>query len=354
MNKRQNPRGLSLLLTLFTLLALVGCNMPRGDSKLTPTINVTQAFQTVEARLTQAVTLTPGTNLSPIPTLGGTLPLPTPAASTTPTPPPTPTVAAPTTSACDMAAAGTPIDVTIPDGTEMQPGQTFTKTWRLQNVGTCAWTKDYTVALFSGDSLGAQTSVHLAGKVDPGKTVDISVDMVAPTKEGTYQGNWKLRNASNVWFGLGPGGTPFWVKIVVGNITGTPGTPTATSTESAEPTILSSGTKKLNPGDRLNLDSGQVNSNAGDDLAYDKNQNGKLYIAPISGASFGHLASGQPSYQKCLNLAKNTSSIQLINLQGGAVICYQTDQGLIGWLTSKGYDASTDVLRIQFLTWTQP
>jgi hypothetical protein len=41
----------------------------------------------------------------------------------------------------------------------------------------------------------------------PGQTVEITVDMVAPLKPGTYQGNWKLRNASNVLFGIGPNGS---------------------------------------------------------------------------------------------------------------------------------------------------
>ena len=36
-------------------------------------------------------------------------------------------------------------DVTVPDGTKYDPGATFTKTWRLRNVGTCTWTTAYTM-----------------------------------------------------------------------------------------------------------------------------------------------------------------------------------------------------------------
>ena len=34
-------------------------------------------------------------------------------------------------------------DVTVPDGTRYDPGATFTKTWRLRNIGTCTWTTSW-------------------------------------------------------------------------------------------------------------------------------------------------------------------------------------------------------------------
>ena len=42
---------------------------------------------------------------------------------------------------CDAAAFVK--DVTISDGTIIGPGNSFKKTWRLQNVGTCSWTPSY-------------------------------------------------------------------------------------------------------------------------------------------------------------------------------------------------------------------
>ncbi len=32
-------------------------------------------------------------------------------------------------------------DVTYPDNTRLNAGEKFTKTWKLQNVGTCTWTR---------------------------------------------------------------------------------------------------------------------------------------------------------------------------------------------------------------------
>src|SRR5512143_3278895 len=41
-------------------------------------------------------------------------------------------------SSCDWAQFVA--DVTVPDGTSYAPGTTFTKTWRLKNIGSCTWT----------------------------------------------------------------------------------------------------------------------------------------------------------------------------------------------------------------------
>src|SRR5688572_31442543 len=43
-------------------------------------------------------------------------------------------------------------DVTVPDNTRLEAGEKFTKTWKLQNIGSCAWT-GYTVAFVSGDKM---------------------------------------------------------------------------------------------------------------------------------------------------------------------------------------------------------
>ncbi len=44
---------------------------------------------------------------------------------------------------CDWAQFVT--DVTVPDGSIYPPGATFTKTWRLKNIGTCTWTPSYSM-----------------------------------------------------------------------------------------------------------------------------------------------------------------------------------------------------------------
>jgi len=115
---------------------------------------------------------------------------------------------------CDAAAFVK--DVTIPDGTLISPSSAFKKTWRIQNVGTCTWTSSYSLVFVSGDSMGAPANVSLTGNIDPGESVDVTVNLVAPSKRGDYHGNWKLRNASGVLFGIGAqADTAFWVDIEV-------------------------------------------------------------------------------------------------------------------------------------------
>jgi hypothetical protein len=106
----------------------------------------------------------------------------------------------------------------------MTAGDDFTKTWRLKNNGTCTWTSGYQLVFDHGDAMGGPSSVPLtSGTVAPGQTIDISVDLTAPSKPGAYQGYWKLRNPSGVLFGWGSNAdSAFWVKIQVEAAAGQP------------------------------------------------------------------------------------------------------------------------------------
>ena len=108
-------------------------------------------------------------------------------------------------------------DVTIPDKTRIEAGKSFEKTWRLKNSGTCTWTTSYAMVFASGSQMGGPAAVALPKSISPNGTVDLKVTLTAPNTNGTYTGNWKLRNASGVIFGLGTkADQPFWVQIVVG------------------------------------------------------------------------------------------------------------------------------------------
>jgi len=193
-------RILNILLVLVVFLA--SCNLPTSEAG--EGLSLTAAAQTVEA-LTSAVPFggfsTP--TLTPIP--GG------PATSTpSPTIPPiTNTPVATATSNCNNADFLA--DVTIPDGTIMTPNQAFTKTWRFRNVGTCTWTPSYAIAFSSGNSMNGPATQALTGNVNPGQTVDISVNLTAPGSSGDYTGYWKFRDGSGVLF------DQFYVQIKVQN-----------------------------------------------------------------------------------------------------------------------------------------
>src|SRR5436190_13954951 len=99
---------------------------------------------------------------------------------------------------CDWAAFIK--DVTIPDGTEFAPGEVFTKTWRLRNIGTCTWTPDYDIVFSSGAQMSG-TNLQMPGYVAPGQSVDVAVRFTAPSATGHYVSYWMLRNASGKLFG---------------------------------------------------------------------------------------------------------------------------------------------------------
>lgn len=124
-------------------------------------------------------------------------------------------------------------DVTIADGTNVPYGSKFTKTWQFRNTGDCAW-HGYTIAFVSGDRMGAPDSVPVEDTA-PKSTVNVSVDLTAPTNDGLYTGIFELRNSDGKALGIGIEKT-FWVKITVGDVT-IPTIPAASS-----PVATSAGT----------------------------------------------------------------------------------------------------------------
>lgn len=84
------------------------------------------------------------------------------------------------------------ISETVPDGTDFEPGEPFTKSWRLKNVGTCTWNTDYRLKFGSGDQMGGPNSQKLAHSVGPNEQIDIAVELKAPTTPGSYKGTWQV------------------------------------------------------------------------------------------------------------------------------------------------------------------
>ena len=97
----------------------------------------------------------------------------------------------------------------------MAPGQAFVKKWRVKNSGTCAWEPDYSLNYVSGNRPEAEmgaTPVLVGKRVEPGQTVDLAANLVAPTTYGTFQAYWKMRDDQGKSFG-----EVIWVGIQVPN-----------------------------------------------------------------------------------------------------------------------------------------
>jgi hypothetical protein len=107
-------------------------------------------------------------------------------------------------------------DITVPDETVIEAGETFTKTWELLNNGSCTWGSGYSLVFTAGEQMGSPDTQPLGQTVEPNETIELSVTLVAPTEPGNYRGEWKLRSANGVLFGIGvEADDPFWIQITV-------------------------------------------------------------------------------------------------------------------------------------------
>ncbi len=292
--------------------------------------------KTQQAAPSMTVTLT--STWTPVPTLDRTRP-----SGATPT----------AEKSCNQAAAGHPIDVTIPDGTILAPGESFSKTWRLENVGSCSWSLAYTVVFFSGNSMNAIQTQPLIGEVDPNQAVDLTVDMEAPQKEGVYQSNWMLSDPNGNLFGIGPNGdAPFWVSIeVVNQVTDTP-TPTPTIT--ATPEVYLSGSADLVNTNQLDLDTGTIDpANAtNSDMVYQYGGDPDHILLAMNGTQWMVYGDTKPTFADCSGAALSGNAISFNDVPVGTYLCYRTSEGLPGRLLIEGFaDGSFSV---SFLTWALP
>lgn len=203
---------ITLIILASIIMALVAClpitmlAMPLLNSDQAPTPDT---FATIQAMVTQTVAAQTQYAPTQTPLPPTAIPTSTPVPATN-TPPPTATAV----TYCDWVSFVK--DVTVPDGTTFSPGETFTKTWRLKNRGTCTWTPDYMLVYTSGTQMGGTTAVRLPGYVSPGQTVDVSVTLTAPDTSEKYVGYWMLRNPSGALFGYGDkANQAFYVEIKV-------------------------------------------------------------------------------------------------------------------------------------------
>jgi hypothetical protein len=107
-----------------------------------------------------------------------------------------------TVALCDsLSIDAETVDVNIPDGTSMSPGQDFIKTWRVKNNGSCPWGAGYEL-VYAGysDDMSGQFQ-PLTEVVQPGQEIEVSVQFQAPDAAGEYLSAWQMSNPAGVTFG---------------------------------------------------------------------------------------------------------------------------------------------------------
>lgn len=91
-------------------------------------------------------------------------------------------------------------DLTIPDGTQIEPGTVMDKEWKVTNSGTCNWDETYSVRMVSGESMGA-TSPQTLVPARNGAEAVISITITAPSDPGKYTSTWRAFDSNGQPFG---------------------------------------------------------------------------------------------------------------------------------------------------------
>lgn len=201
---------LSLLL-IGTFLA--SCGGQPAATQPTPDVNATVAAgaQTMVASvfLTQTASAPTVTNTAvPTPTVAATtspIPLVSPIASPTQgvvfvsSPFPTGTVATSTPGAVNGNNLRLIESYTVPAG-PFAPGQTFVQYWQVENNGKNEWLYLYQLVFASGERMSGSDR-RLSKKIPSGKWTTLSVELEAPTSNGTHTATWRFSDGAGNVFG---------------------------------------------------------------------------------------------------------------------------------------------------------
>ncbi len=157
------------------------------------------------------------------------------------------------------------ISETIPAGTSIATGQSFTKSWVIKNTGSTTWGSTARLKWLSGDNLSNHSDVPVVGSVATGDIATFSVAMTGSAAPGSYREDWRLLDGSGEIIPVS-GSNTVAVSIVVASNATVPGAPTLNSID-------------IGPG-RATLHFAAPTNNGG---------------APITGYTATCTASGQPT-----------------------------------------------------------
>jgi hypothetical protein len=200
--------------TIYLTLALIltscgfpGANTPEPTADIAPTLAAakTQAvltFEAEQAALPSATSLPPTATLAPSATA---IPTNTPVPSNTAviftnTPPSTNTPAGPT-STPTLTITPTPseygcaiISFSPTRGDTFPPNSDFDGRWTVKNIGKNTWKmSDTDYRYSSGEKMHVGAEVFDFSKdITPGESIDLIIDMLAPSTAGTYTTTWSI------------------------------------------------------------------------------------------------------------------------------------------------------------------
>jgi next-to-BRCA1 protein 1 len=184
---------------IFIALLVAACGSSTPSEEPTPDVAAvrTSAASTVISQFTLTAAAFPPATSLPTET---SAPQITATATTAPLAQVT-TGAGTTVALCDsLSIDPTTVDVNIPDGTTMTPGQDFIKTWRVKNNGSCPWGAGYELVYAGYANQMSGQFQPLDAVVQPGQEVELSVQFQAPDAAGEYVSAWQMSNPAGVTF----------------------------------------------------------------------------------------------------------------------------------------------------------
>ncbi len=186
----------SITAWLVIIIIISGC-VPSPSVKPQPSATTFPATSTpYPTAIILSATVTPSITPIPSPTLTPTRPVPPQVLETT------------------FVFVGE----TIPDGTNLQPGEKFKKTWTIKNGGKSTWNQEMALVRTSSSSatetFGSPERIPLSKEVEPGATIQIEVDLIAPIANGQFTVFYQLQNET----GLQVANSQIWVAITVGSV----------------------------------------------------------------------------------------------------------------------------------------
>lgn len=197
---RRNYRTLSLVAAIVLTLACVPTlgPAPAPIPTFDPNAPLTAIVLTAGAAATQTAINAPPTATS--------TPLPTNTPSPTPTATPTflflvPTLSIPPTQ-IPLGVSQKEFDCQVlstePKGL-VAASSRFIGKWIIANIGTNTWLSDNVdYRYFEGDKIHLQSIYDFPANVQPGATVEVTVDMQAPSTPGEYITVWQMKSSNRL------------------------------------------------------------------------------------------------------------------------------------------------------------
>lgn len=103
-------------------------------------------------------------------------------------------------------------DLTVPDGTYVDPGVVLDKRWKVINSGTCNWDAQYHFKLVEGPAMSTIAEQALF-PARSGSEAVIRLVFVAPTEPGRYRSAWQAVSPEGETFG-----DPIYIEIIVNGL----------------------------------------------------------------------------------------------------------------------------------------